>query len=144
MDQLISRSRFHSFARLSDWWSCKITKIFKFLDQCFAKSVSNSWNLLDGSTTVLLETLFQDRSRAKQLLKNLNILHFSRENKCFLMDQLILSEIRTPWNSFLIAHLSWCHDSIFYSKNRAFGMKGNRESYAIPTGFDVGSFFVWR
>ena len=23
-------------------------------------------------------------------------------------------------------------------------MKGNRESYAIPTGFDVGSFFVWR
>ena len=23
-------------------------------------------------------------------------------------------------------------------------MKGNRESYAIPTGFDVGSLFLWR
>ena len=48
----------------------KIPKIFKFLNQCFArlrcwKSVLNSQNLLDGSTAVLLETLYQDRSRAK-------------------------------------------------------------------------------
>ena len=38
-------------------------KMFKFLNQCFAhfdvgKSVSNSQNLLAGSTAVLLETLF--------------------------------------------------------------------------------------
>ena len=45
-------------------------KMFKFLNQCFAqlrfwKSVSDSRNLLDGATAVLLETLFQNRSRAK-------------------------------------------------------------------------------
>ena len=44
--------------------------MFKFLNQCFArlrfwKSVSDSQNLLDGATAVLLETLFQNRSRAK-------------------------------------------------------------------------------
>ena len=36
----------------------KGTKIFKFLNQCFGKSVSNSQNLLAGSTAVLLKTLF--------------------------------------------------------------------------------------
>ena len=45
-------------------------KMFRFLNQCFArlrfwKSVSDSRNLLDGATAVLLETLFQNRSRAK-------------------------------------------------------------------------------
>ena len=45
-------------------------KMFRFLNQCFArlrfwKSVSDSPNLLDGATAVLLETLFQNRSRAK-------------------------------------------------------------------------------
>ena len=45
-------------------------KMFKFLNQCFAqlrfwKSVSDSRNLLDGATAVLLETLFQNQSRAK-------------------------------------------------------------------------------
>ena len=53
--------------------------MFKFLNQCFArlrfwKSVSDSWNLLDGATAVLLETLFQNRSRAKHWFNNLNIL----------------------------------------------------------------------
>ena len=53
--------------------------MFKFLNQCFArlrfwKSVSDSRNLLDGATAVLLETLFQNRSRAKHWFKNLNIL----------------------------------------------------------------------
>ena len=53
-------------------------KIFKFLNQCFTwlrcwwlrcwKSVSNSQNLLVGSSAVLLETLFQDRSCAKHIL----------------------------------------------------------------------------
>ena len=47
-----------------------VTKMFKFLNQCFArlrfwKSVSDSQNLLDGATAVLLETLFQNRGRAK-------------------------------------------------------------------------------
>ena len=47
-----------------------LTKMFKFLNQCFAqlrfwKSVSDSRNLLDGATAVLLETLVQNRSRAK-------------------------------------------------------------------------------
>ena len=55
------------------------TKMFKFLNQCFAqlwfwKSVSDSRNLLDGATAVLLETLFQNWSRAKHWFKNLNIL----------------------------------------------------------------------
>ena len=45
-------------------------KMFRFLNQCFArlwfrKSVSDSRNLLDGATAVLLETLFQNQSRAK-------------------------------------------------------------------------------
>ena len=49
---------------------CENIKMFKFLNQCFAqlrfwKSVSDSQNLLDGATAVLLETLFQNRSRAK-------------------------------------------------------------------------------
>jgi len=53
--------------------------MFKFLNQCFAqlrfwKSVLISQNLLDGATAVLLETLFQNRSRAKHWFKNLNIL----------------------------------------------------------------------
>ena len=57
----------------------KISKMFKFPNQCFArlrfwKSVSDSQNLLDGATAVLLETLFQNRSRAKHWFKNLNIL----------------------------------------------------------------------
>ena len=56
-----------------------ILKMFKFLNQCFAqlrlwKSVSDSRNLLDGATAFLLETLFQNRSRAKHWFKNLNIL----------------------------------------------------------------------
>ena len=47
-----------------------IIKGFSFLNQCFAqlrfwKSVSDSRNLLAGATAVLLETLFQNRSRAK-------------------------------------------------------------------------------
>ena len=47
-----------------------VTKMFKFLNQCFArlrfwKSVLDSRNLLDGAAAVLLETLFQNRSRAK-------------------------------------------------------------------------------
>ena len=46
-------------------WKCWTIKMFKFLNQCFArlrfwKSVSNSQNLLDGATAVLLETLFQN------------------------------------------------------------------------------------
>ena len=54
-------------------------KIFKFLNQCFTwlrcwKSVSNSQNLLDGSTAVLLETLFQDRSCAKHWFKHFSTL----------------------------------------------------------------------
>ena len=45
-------------------------KMFEFLNQCFArlqvwKSVSDSQNLLDGATAVMLETLFQNRSRTK-------------------------------------------------------------------------------
>ena len=45
-------------------------KGFSFLNQCFAplqflKSVSDSQNLLPGTTAVLLETLFQNRSCAK-------------------------------------------------------------------------------
>ena len=55
-------------------WERKVNldyvKMFKFLNQCFArlqfwKSVSDSRNLLDGATAVLLETLVQNRSRAK-------------------------------------------------------------------------------
>ena len=47
-----------------------LAKMFKFLNQCFAqlrfwKGVSDSRNLLDVATAVLLETLFQNRSRAK-------------------------------------------------------------------------------
>ena len=38
------------------------------------KSVSNSQNLLAGSTAVLLETLFQDRSHAKHWFKHFNTL----------------------------------------------------------------------
>ena len=43
----------------------KCAKMFKFLNQCFArlrfwKSVSDSRNLLDGATAVLLKTLFQN------------------------------------------------------------------------------------
>ena len=43
--------------------------MFKFLNQCFArlrfwKSVSDSRNLLDGATAVLLQTLFHNQSRA--------------------------------------------------------------------------------
>ena len=53
--------------------------MFKFLNQCFArlrfwKSVSDSRNLLDGATAVLLETLFQNPSRGKHWFKNLNII----------------------------------------------------------------------
>ena len=56
-----------------------VAKMFKFLNQCFAllrfwKSVSDSRNLLDGATAVLLETLFQNWSRAKHWFKNSNIL----------------------------------------------------------------------
>ena len=59
--------------------SKEVGKMFRFLNQCFArlrfcKSVSDSRNLLDGATAVLLETLFQNRSRAKHWFKNLNIL----------------------------------------------------------------------
>ena len=48
----------------------KLPKMFKFSNQCFVrlgfwKSVSDSRNLLDGAAAVLLETLFQNRSRAK-------------------------------------------------------------------------------
>ena len=61
------------------------TKIFEFLDQCFAhpqfwKSLSNSQNLLDGSTRVFLETLFQHRSCAKHWSKHFSTLDFHLNN----------------------------------------------------------------
>ena len=54
-----------------------VTKIFKFLNQCFAqfdvgKSVLNAQKLLARSTAILLETLLLDQSSAKHWFK-----HFS-------------------------------------------------------------------
>jgi len=62
--------------------------MFKFLNQCFAqlrfwKSVSDSQNLLNGATAILLETLFQNQSRAKHRFKNLNILSGKKKNRAF-------------------------------------------------------------
>ena len=54
-------------------------KMFKFLNQCFArlpfwKSVSSKTAVAPSSRFRESETLFQNRSRAKHWLKNLNIL----------------------------------------------------------------------
>ena len=59
-----------SIKRVSSFPKLVMGKGFSFLNQCFAqlqfwKSVSDSRNLLAGATAVLLETLFQNRSRAK-------------------------------------------------------------------------------
>ena len=82
--------------------------MFKFLNQCFArlwfwKSVSDSQNLLDGATAVLLEAFFQNRSRAKHWFKNLNILGLKfkcaytvKIQKCQIKNKTIIPDLLFP------------------------------------------------
>ena len=63
--------------------------MFKFLNRCFArhrfwKSVSDSRNLIDGATAVLLETLFQNPSRGKHWFKNLTLYQLQPLTRCLL------------------------------------------------------------
>ena len=76
---LYNEVNFFEVTFYSEFLFSKGFKMFKLLNQCFArlqiwKSVSDSRNLFDGATAVLLETLFQNRSRAKHWFKNSNIL----------------------------------------------------------------------
>ena len=89
-----------------------LTKIFQSLNQCLAqlwcwKSVSNSQNLRDGSTAVLLETLFQDWSRAKHWFKHFSTLILSDFFLYFFCYQfwsgyenLLLRRWLQTWNQF--------------------------------------------
>jgi hypothetical protein len=93
-----------------------LTKMFKFLNQCFArlrfwKSVSDSRNLLDGVTAVLLETLFQNRSCAKYWFKNLNILEESTKVKLFWQGHKIWKNqpLKYFWNYLAPSKHTYIH-----------------------------------
>ena len=88
-------------------------KMFKFLYQCFErlrflKSVSDSQNLFDGARAVLLETLYQNRSRAKHWFKNLNILGTALFRLESLVTKILFQE--SPKNSTSVFHfIVWYH-----------------------------------